>query len=100
LYLRWVNKHGADEANRRMNDLKDVVQFDCTEAKVTAAKKGEPYASEMYRELYAILRSRCASADDKVYSCRPEHLMGTAGVLTEECKVWWSAKFQIAKDGV
>jgi hypothetical protein len=100
LYMRWATRYGADEANKRLNDLKTMVQFDCTEAKVAAAKSGEPYASEMYAELYKIVKARCAIADDHVYMCRPEHLMGTAGVLTEECKVWWSEKFPLlSRDG-
>lgn len=100
LYFRWVTRYGAEEANKRMNDLKDIVQFDCTEAKVAASRNGEPYASTMYGELYSTLRARCALAGEAVYNCRPEHLMGTAGVLTEECKVWWSEQFQLARDSV
>lgn len=96
LYFRWVNRFGADEANKRLNDLKKVVAFDCTEAKVSAAKNGEPYASEMYSELYGLAKARCAFDSDHVFNCRPEHLMGTAGILTDECTVWWSERFKLA----
>lgn len=96
LYMRWANRHGVEEANKRMNDLRKIVQFDCTEAKVAASKGGEPYASAMYGQLYQILQERCASDEEKVYNCRPEHLMGAAGALTQECKVWWSEKFELA----
>lgn len=98
LYLKWATRYGAEEANKRINDLKDIVQFDCTEAKVAASKNGEPYASAMYGELYTHVKARCATNDEHVYKCRPEHLMGAAGILTQECKVWWSKEFELAKD--
>jgi Cap4 dsDNA endonuclease len=97
LYLKWVDRYGTEEANRRMNDLKNIVQFDCTEAKVAAAKPSdEPYASAMYAALYKMVSTRCANNPDTVYKCRPEHLLGAAGILTQECKVWWSEKFKLA----
>lgn len=99
LYIRWAVQYGADQANKRINDLKELVQFDCTEAKVAAAKKGHPYGSAMYEELYKILRARCALNAEHVYKCRPEHLMGAAGILTEECTVWWSEQFEVATEG-
>jgi Cap4-like dsDNA endonuclease family protein len=98
LYMKWATRFGAEEANKRINDLKKVVQFDCTEAKVAASKNGEPYASAMYGALYTQVKARCAMNDEHVYKCRPEHLMGTAGILSQECKVWWSKEFQLAKD--
>lgn len=100
LYMKWATRYGAEEANKRINDLKKVVQFDCTEAKVSASKNGEPYASVMYGELYTHAKARCAMNEEHVYKCRPEHLMGTAGILTQECKVWWSKEFQLPKDEV
>lgn len=100
LYVRWVNKFGAPEANRRLNDLKELVKFDCTEAKVAASKAGEPYGPAMYTALLERLQARCATSSDNVYKCRPEHLLGTAGVLTEECTVWWSGEFTLASRGV
>jgi hypothetical protein len=30
-----------------------------------------------------------------LYKCRPEHLMGAAGMLTQKCKTWWSGRFDV-----
>ena len=32
---------------------------------------------------------------DNLFGIRYEHLSGFVGLLTEECKVWWSEKFDI-----
>jgi hypothetical protein len=95
MYFRWANRYGADVANARINDLRKLAQFDCTEAYVQAQKEGEPFASRMYTALHALCRARCIENAASVYHCRPEHLMGAAGVLTDECIVWWSAKFDL-----
>ncbi len=95
LYFRWAARHGAKRANEQIADLMAIVQFDCTEAKVEASQAGDPFASIMYEALYNRLVERCSKSDEQVYHCRPEHLMGAAGVLTEECKVWWSEPFDL-----
>jgi hypothetical protein len=99
MYLRWAAQFGAEEANRRIEDLRKIVRFDCAEAQVSAEKGGEPYASRMYVTLYNLLRARCSSDAEATYRCRPEHLMGTAAVLTDDCVVWWSEKFDVSGGG-
>ena len=71
-----------------------LVRFDCTEARVAAEAKGEPFGPLMYETLRSLVEKRCSADPDKVYKCRPEHLMGAAGIITQKCKAWWSKEFQ------
>jgi hypothetical protein len=94
LYLRWASKHGATEANKRWEDLLSLARFDCTEARVAAEANGEPFGPVMYEQLKALVEKRCSADPSKVYRCRPEHLLGAAGIVTQKCKAWWSKEFQ------
>jgi hypothetical protein len=45
------------------------------------------------------LRKRLAasaiSERESLFGCRPEHLSGAVGLITDECRVWWSAPFTL-----
>jgi hypothetical protein len=98
LFIEWSNKYGAEEATRRYETILAAVQFEAAEAQIDAEKHGEPYGSLMYATLAKRLMVRAKSDPDQFYKCRPEHLMGAAGILTERCKAWWSPPFAVAGD--
>lgn len=95
LYLRWTQRHGTEQANSRYEDLLARVRHDCVEAVTLAEGAGEPYGPVMYGELVERVRTRCHEEVPTLYGCRPEHLLGAAGALTENCKTWWSRKFEL-----
>jgi hypothetical protein len=49
--------------------------------------------------MYEILRQRLTSRISKIsqstFDATEEHLVGTAAILTEECRVWWSEVFDL-----
>ena len=47
----------------------------------------------MLIELRTKLRSKLK--ENITFDCQYIHLLGVAGILTEECKIWWSEKFKI-----
>jgi hypothetical protein len=98
LFIRWTRKYGAEEAKRRYNNVLGIVQFETTEAQVFAARTGEPYGSEMYAGLVHRLQARLRRDADQLYDCRPEHLLGAAGLLTQQCKTWWSPIFDVSRE--
>jgi Cap4 dsDNA endonuclease len=98
LYIQWVRKYGAVEAGKRRKDVLSVVAFEGTEATVSSCKKGDAFGSEMYVELFSRLQRRCTSSQQQIHNSTPEHLMGGAGLLTQQCKLWWSKKFQINEE--
>jgi Cap4 dsDNA endonuclease len=100
LFLRWSRKYGVEEATKRHNNVFGVVQFEAAEAKVHAEKTGEPYGSVMYAILFDRLNNRAKQDSDQLYKCRPEHLLGATGLLTQQCKTWWSSKFDVSKGAI
>ncbi|MFV1535712.1 dsDNA nuclease domain-containing protein [Phaeobacter sp. JH204B] len=97
LLFRWINKHGVKQAEARYQTLLATVKFECTEAQIASEAPDTQYAPRMYELLFERLRARVAEEHVDLHGCRPEHLMGAAGMLTEQCKTWWSPKFKIEK---
>ena len=95
LYFRWRYRSGLDEANRRLTHLKVLVEDDCIEAKL-ATENGSTFAPAMYTNLRQRLGARVADNRHSLFGATEEHLLGTAGVLTEECRVWWSERFDLS----
>ncbi|MFC5384531.1 dsDNA nuclease domain-containing protein [Aquamicrobium segne] len=98
LFLEWSRKYGADEATKRYNNVLAAVQFEAAEAHAGAEKGGEPYGSAMFGVLAERLMARARDDRDQLHGCRPEHLIGAAGLLTQQCKTWWSPHFNAAED--
>lgn len=98
LFLEWSRKYGVDEATKRYNNVLAAVQFEAAEAHASAEKGGEPYGSAMFGALADRLMARARDDRDQLHGCRPEHLIGAAGVLTQQCKTWWSPHFNVAED--
>tara|TARA_R110001606_G_scaffold71247_9_gene163301 strand:+ start:30313 stop:30480 length:168 start_codon:yes stop_codon:yes gene_type:complete len=49
----------------------------------------------MYKGLRERLSERVTSQSQPLFGATEEHLVGAAGILTEECSVWWSNKFEL-----
>lgn len=98
LFIEWSRKHGVDEATKRHNNILAAVQFETAEAQASVEGGGEPYGSAMYAEIASRLMTRAKKDPDQLYRCRPEHLMGAAGILTQLCKTWWSSPFDVSGD--
>lgn len=98
LFIEWSRKHGADEATKRYKNVLAAVQFEAAEAHASTEKGEEPYGSAMYDVLAKRLIARARDDRDQLHGCRPEHLIGAAGVLTQQCKTWWSPQFNVAEE--
>ena len=98
LLLQWTRQHGVDEARKRYNNVLGAVRLEATEAQVRAAKDGEPYGSAMYTDLIDRLKQRAKQDADQLHNCRPEHLIGAVGLLTQQCKTWWSPIFDVSEE--
>lgn len=97
LLLKWINKYGVEHAQERYQTLLATVNYECTEAQVASETPDAQYAPVMYEKLFQRLRERVAEEHTDLHGCRPEHLMGAAGMLTEQCKAWWSPKFEVER---
>lgn len=95
LEIRWVTRHGAEKAKAMVNDLLARTLTECVEAQVEASKTGHPYGSMQYTAVKSRLETKHAREKETLNGCRIEHLMGAAGLLIEDCKVWWSEQFEL-----
>jgi len=98
LYLQWVGRYGSHKATEMYENVMSHVQFECTEAQVEAAQKSVSYAPLMYSILSERLKTKRKNDSEQIHRCSELHLMGAAAILTQECKAWWSDKFDV--DGV
>jgi Cap4 dsDNA endonuclease len=94
LFLRWRYKHSVEEANRRLQHVLTLVEDDCIEAQIAVETDGT-YAPAMYAVLRNRLAARVAGNGHPLFGATEEHLIGAAGILTEECRVWWSTRFEL-----
>lgn len=95
LEVRWATRHGREKAKSMIGDLLARTLTECVEAQVEASLVGTPYGSKQYSAIKERLERKHTRERDTLYGCKVEHLIGAAGVLTEECKVWWSEKFEL-----
>ena len=93
-YMEWTYKNEVKTANDRLQHLQALVRDDCAEAQVQASGESNPYGAQMYLLLRARLKERIADTDP-LFGCSDRHLLGVAGTLTEDCKVWWSDPFTV-----
>jgi len=94
-HLLEVQYSQAEQFERMLNDLVSVVKGDCDDASTETQRDDVLYGKEMMRVVQERLRERahnkCRSVYDQEYEC----LVGIAGLLTDECKVWWSTEFDV-----
>lgn len=78
-----------------LNQLECVVKGECDEARLKASLEGSPYGERMLCDVYQRLKWLSREESSKVEYQNYECLVGMAGLLTEDCKVWWSEEFDL-----
>jgi hypothetical protein len=98
-FLGWKEKFGLAEANRRLAHFQYLANRAAREAEAQSATGSSVYGQAMLSDLRERTRAAATSEKDGLFGCRPEHLAGTAGLLSEECKVWWSTDRDLSLPG-
>lgn len=93
--VKLLNKYGPERAEEFYQHLRLMVKTECHEAYDAAEQADEPFGQQMLGDVRHRLKSRYQLERDTLLGCTYEHLQGVAGVLTEECEVWWSLPFDI-----
>jgi len=78
-----------------VTQIENAVLAECKEAQLRQSKTGEVYGQKMMIEVQDRLKSVAKNQSAQVHGQPYEVLMGMAGLLTEECTVWWSEKFDV-----
>jgi hypothetical protein len=97
--ISWLRKYSSREkAIAQYEHLKMITRTECLEAYNSTKNPNELFGEKMFSSTWNNLRQVHAQEKEKLFGCRFEHLLGFAGILTEECKVWWSEPFDIPED--
>jgi hypothetical protein len=95
LLTQWSYRFGRDKAQEYYEHIRVLVTDECLAARQSADVEKGLHASEMLSSLRKQLESRLQNDANMLLSCSKEHLLGMAGILTEDCKVWWSIEFNL-----
>lgn len=96
-FLRWKEKHDFKEANDRLQHVQSVALQQCRamhDGKLAPSGHRDPIVSDR-SALNARLVNTASVEAQTLFGCRAEHLAGAVGMLTEECRVWWSTPFDV-----
>ncbi|WP_312571915.1 hypothetical protein [Brevundimonas sp.] len=87
-FLRWKEKYGLVEANKRLSHFQYFAKRAAREAEKAASADGAPYGPAMFDALKGQAKAIHEHEQKTMFGCRSEHLVGAAGLLSEECSVW------------
>lgn len=88
---------GAD-GEEMVREIENLVLDECNAAKIASSSGNQPTGKEMFLRLRQELQTIAQQQSPRVKRLPYEVLMGMAGLLTEDCTVWWSDKFDLTKD--
>jgi hypothetical protein len=94
-FLRWKEKHDFNAANDRLQHVQGLALQQCRslhDDSLAPSGFRNPIVTDR-QALKARLVGIASAEAQSLFGCRPEHLAGAVGMLTEDCRVWWSAPF-------
>lgn len=86
-------------AGHRLRQVEEAVHGECLEAYMGTKIPGQPFGQAMFNEVTIRLRKLETDRKDLLGGHPYEVLMGTAALLTSECRVWWSERFPVQSGG-
>lgn len=93
LLIGWFHKYDEEKATERYEHLRTIVLTECQEAYDSIKDNDEPFGEKMLSDIRRRLRDRHSDEKNSLFGCHYEHLLGIAGILTEDCPVRWSRVF-------
>ena len=84
-----------DQYPRLLRQVEQLVLGECSEANLRARQGEEPYGPAMLIDVQDRLRKIARENPNSIGHLSYECLVGVAGLLTSECRVWWSPRFPV-----
>ena len=85
----------ANDGKKMQAQLENVVLSECDEAHLRAKAQSKVFGVAMLIDIQERMK-RLASSEPSKASGQPyEVLVGVAGLLSDDCKVWWSEQFPL-----
>lgn len=83
-------------ARRQLRQVEEAVHGECLEAYMIAKASGQPqFGVSMFNDVSTRLRRLETDRKQLIGGSAYEVLMGTAALLTSECRLWWSERFRL-----
>lgn len=92
--LKLTKSLSPEEAEKMLTHVDGVVSAICSDA-YTESYSNSVFGRGMYKKALNRLRDQAKNHSTDVLKLQHDCLVGVAGILTEECKVWWSDKFDM-----
>lgn len=80
------------------NDYNHLRQIALNESQISfdeTYQESNPFGMQMLKDLRKRIHHRHLCNSDSFIGCEIEHVFGLIAILTEECKIWWSDKFEL-----
>lgn len=84
-----------DDGSQICSQVENVVLGECDDAMLRASQNPEPYGAKMLIRVQDCLKKIVDHEPTRVHHQDVDLLVGVAGLLTADCKVWWSAQFEL-----
>lgn len=82
-------------AGHQLRQIEEAVHGECLEAYMGTKTSGQPFGQKMFNEVTVRLRKLEVDRKELLGGRPYEVLIGTAALLTSECRVWWSERFPV-----
>jgi hypothetical protein len=82
-------------ASQRLRQVEEAVHGECLEAFMATMASRRPFGPTMFNDVTTRLRALETQRKELIGGEPYEVLMGTAALLTSDCRVWWSKRFQL-----
>jgi hypothetical protein len=95
-FLTLFYKKGERKTQEQYEHIRILVRNQCQEAHDLTRIDNELFGNKMLIKVRECLHLVYNNKEGcSLFGLRYEHLLGMAGTLTEECKIWWSEEFDI-----
>lgn len=95
LKLLELANRNPETYEEKVNQITALVKGECDESSLQSKTLTPPYRENMLRILFERLRKTSEKRPHMIFNQEYEFLVGVAGILTNECAVWWSEKFDL-----
>lgn len=98
LLQQWLYRYGPQTATDRYGQIDLMVRTQCAEAYDDTYSDTQLFGTQMLGNVRQRLKASVVNDADSLFGARYEHLLGTASLATQECKVWWSKNFDVFEE--
>ncbi|KQR15460.1 dsDNA nuclease domain-containing protein [Deinococcus sp. Leaf326] len=96
--FEWVREQQLIDvtlATADLRQLESVVEGVYADEQVIASLLPSPWGKQLYRGMLQEFRRLATNEQTKVCNQDADRLFGIAGLLTEDCRIWWSPRFDV-----